>query len=111
MKRLSSVLATFLTACCGTALGAQGAPGETILQQGFEDYTVDASDHQGNPDEVGGRFGPDQIFKQNNVGPKQFKNVKDGCYWVELRDDNKLTYNLVEVDQFELKRVNVTHRE
>ena len=47
-------------------------------------------------------YGPDQIFKQNNVGPKQFKNVKDGCYWVELRDDNKLTYNLVEVDQFEL---------
>jgi len=52
MNRLSFVLASFLAACCGTA----GA--EIILQQGFEDFTVDASGHQGNPDEVGGRFGP-----------------------------------------------------
>jgi hypothetical protein len=52
MNRLSFVVASFLAACCGTA----GA--EIILQQGFEDFKVDASGHQGNPDEVGGRFGP-----------------------------------------------------
>ena len=52
MKWSSLVLASLLAACCGTA------GGEIILQQGFEDFTVDASGHQGNPDEVGGRFGP-----------------------------------------------------
>ena len=52
MHRLSFVVASFLPTCCGAA----GA--EIILQQGFEDSKVDASGHQGNPDEVGGRFGP-----------------------------------------------------
>ena len=52
MKWSSLVLASLLAACCGTA------GGEIILQQGFEDFTVDASGHQGNPDDVGGRFGP-----------------------------------------------------
>ena len=52
MKWLSLGLASFLTACCGAA------GGDTILQQGFEDFTVDASGDQGSPDDVGGRFGP-----------------------------------------------------
>ena len=62
--------------------------------------------------EVGStRYTVQQLQQLVNEAYAKFKNVKDGCYWVEIRDDNKLTYNLVEVDQFELQRINVTHRE
>jgi len=71
MKWLPLALASSLAVCCGTA------GGETVLQQGFEDFTVDASGQQGDPNDVGGRFGPLFPHAGSPPGSNRLANAAD----------------------------------
>lgn len=49
-------------------------------------------------------FGPNQPFKSNDAGPRTLQHISPNRYYIELEDDSKITYYLIEVDQFEFRR-------